>query len=273
MRSISVWFRSITSNCLSRIFTVTFSILFCSLSQAQELQIFTEDWPPITFGQGTKADGMAVEIVHAIQERIGSTTPVQVVPWARGYKALLEEPNVLLFTVGRSEEREKLMVLLGPVAISTTALYTRKGNAAHLRSLGDAIQKLKVGAYRSSIFADTARKKGFADIEQAPTPQVIATMLLAKRFDLWVEGSFVVPSVLKDIGHSADDVEKVKILDSLELYLAFSSQTPSATIDQWEQAMRAIKKDGSFARIYQKWLPNETPPMQVLRLEPPLHKP
>ncbi|MFZ6721454.1 substrate-binding periplasmic protein [Undibacterium sp. Ji49W] len=238
-------------------------------AQAQELQIFTEDWPPISFGSGSKAEGMAVDVVRAMQAHIGSNQPIQVVPWARGYKALLEEPNTLLFTVGRSEEREKLMVLLGPIAISTTSLYTRKGNAARLHGMGDEIQKLKVGAYRSSIFADTARKKGFQNIEQAPTPQIIANMLLAKRFDLWVEGSLVVSSVLKEIGHTADDVEKVKVLDSLELYLAFSSSTSAATLKVWEDALRWLKKEGHFSRIHQKWLPNEPPPMAVIRLDPP----
>ncbi|WP_222610571.1 substrate-binding periplasmic protein [Undibacterium griseum] len=235
---------------------------------AQELQIYTEDWPPVSFGQGMHAEGLAVDIVQAIQARIGSHHPIQVVPWARGYKAVLEEPNVLLFTVGRSEEREKLMILLGPVAVSSTALYTRKGNAAYLQNLGDDLQKMKVGAYRSSIFADTARKKGYYNLELAGTPHIIANMLMAKRFDLWVEGSLVVPSIMKETGHSPDDVEKVKVLDSLELYLAFSSQTAQATVRLWEDALRAIKKDGSFTRIYQKWLPNEVAPLQVIRLDP-----
>ena len=240
---------------------------------AQDLQIFTEDWPPITFGNNNKVDGMAVEVVRAIQARISSTaggsSAIQVVPWARGYKALLEEPNTMLFTVGRSEEREKLMVLLGPIAISSTSLYTRRGNSAYLESLGDEILKLKVGAYRSSIFADTARKKGYTDIEQAPTPQIVANMLLAKRFDLWVEGSFVVSSVLKEIGHSPDEVEKVKVLDSLELYLAFSTQTRDSTIKAWEEAFRAIKRDGTFTKIYNKWLPNDIAPLTLIRLTPP----
>ncbi|CAN5717531.1 ABC transporter substrate-binding protein [soil metagenome] len=239
---------------------------FC---QAQELQIFTEDWPPISFGNGTKVDGMAVELVQALQARVGSTQAIQLVPWARWYKALLEEPNVLLFSVGRSEEREKLMTLLGPIAISSTALYTRKGRATALQHQTSPLQSLRVGAYRASIFADTAKKHGFNNLELAATPQIIATMLFAKRFDLWVEGSLVVSSVLKDIGHTADDVEKVQVLESLELYLAFSTQTPASLIKTWEDALRNMKRDGSFAKIHQKWLPNEAPPMALIRLDPP----
>ncbi|MEB0217251.1 MULTISPECIES: substrate-binding periplasmic protein [unclassified Undibacterium] len=248
-------------------------LLACSLAAAQNLQILTEDWPPISFGNDQQVDGMAVEVVRALQKRIskaaGADAIIQVVPWARGYKTLLEEPNTLLFTVGRSDEREKLMTLLGPIAVSSTALWTRKGHAARLRALGAGMQKLKVGAYRASIFADTARRHGFSDIEQAPTPQIVANMLFAKRFDLWVEGSFVVPSVLNDIGRQRDEVEKVSTLESLELFLAFSQQTSAATIKAWEEALRSLKKDGSFAKIYQKWLPNESVPMALLRIDAP----
>ncbi|MCU6434297.1 transporter substrate-binding domain-containing protein [Undibacterium sp. Jales W-56] len=237
------------------------------LVSAQNLDIYTEDWPPISYANADKkAEGMAVEVVQALQERLGSTNVVQVVPWARGYNAVLEEPNVMLFTMGRSEEREKLVVLLGPVVISNTALYTRKGNAARLLAMGEGMRKLPVGAYHSSIFADTARKKGYTNISEASKPQTIATMLLRGRFDLWVEGSLVVPSIIKEIGHAPDEVEQVMVLDSLELYLAFSRKTPASTIKAWEEAFRWLKKSGGYAKIYKKWLPGETPPMEVVRL-------
>lgn len=239
--------------------------LSCSAT-AVELTIYTEDWPPISFRSGDKLDGMAVEMVVALQKRVGSKADIQLVPWNRGYKALLEDPNVMLFTVGRSEEREKLMTLVGPLGISSTVLYTRKGNAAKLLSLGDDIHQIAVGAYRGSIFADAALKKGFHTLELAATPHVVAKMLMMGRFDLWSEGSVVVPSVLKEIGYSANDVEKVMVLDSLELNLAFSPRTPLSTIKLWEDALRQMKKDGSFQKIHQKWLPNETPPPEVNRL-------
>jgi len=251
-----------------RFFYLFFALLVIGMhpAYAVELTIYTEDWPPVSFKNGDKTDGMAVDVVEALKKRIGSNAQIQLVPWNRGYKALLEEPNVMLFTVGRSEEREKLMTLVGPVAISRTVLYTRKGNAAKLLSLGDDIHEVAVGAYRGSIFADTAVKKGFKTLDLASTPQVVAKMLMMGRFDLWSEGSIVVPSVLKEIGHSVDEVEKVMVLDSLELYLAFSSRTPLATIKQWEDALRQMKKDGSFQKIYQKWQPNEAPPLEVVRL-------
>ncbi len=245
---------------------IIFAALAISSSQASELSIYTEDWPPISYKNGDKPDGMAVEVVQELQRRLNQRNPIQVVPWNRAYKALLDEPNVMIFTVGRSDEREKLMTLVGPVAISRTVLYTRKGNANRLLALKDDIKQIAVGAYRGSIFADAAARKGFQTLDTAATPQVVAKMLMMGRFDLWSEGSVVVSSVLKEVGYSIHDVEPVMVLESLELYLAFSAKTPLATIHLWEEALRQMKKDGSFQKIYQKWLPNETPPTEVLRL-------
>lgn len=230
-----------------------------------ELTIYTEDWPPVTFKNGDKPDGMAVEVVQELQRRIGNTSAIQVVPWNRAYKALLDEANVMIFTVGWSEERERQMTLIGPVAVSRTVLYTRKGNAARLQALKDDIKHLAVGAYRGSIFADAATRKGFQTLELAGTPQVVAKMLMSGRFDLWSEGSVVVSSVLKEIGYTANDVEPVMVLESLDLYLAFSSKTSLSTIRQWEDALRQMKKDGSFQKIHQKWFPNEPVPAEVTR--------
>lgn len=142
--------------------TAIFCLAWMALGQpalADDLAVYNENWPPISFNNGDKLDGMAVELVTALQKRVGSKASIQLVPWNRGYKALLEEPNVMLFTVGRSEEREKRMTLVGPIAVSSTVLYTRKGNAARLLALGKDIHQVAVGAYRGSIFADTALKK------------------------------------------------------------------------------------------------------------------
>jgi polar amino acid transport system substrate-binding protein len=238
------------------------------IALAQTLTIYTENWPPVNYMADNKVAGVAVEIVQALQTKLGNKDPIQLVPWVRGYKAVLEGPKVMLFSLGRSSEREQLMIMLGPIAISSTTVYTRKGNAARLLALGDAIYTQAIGTYRGSIFVDTAAKKGFTRIDLAATPQMTATKLLGKRFDLWIDGSIAVPSILKEIGHSANEVEKVMTLDSLELYLAFSTQTPANIVKDWEEALIWLKKEGHYQKIYRKWLPNETPPMEVIVLKP-----
>lgn len=243
-----------------------FALLLWSLTlaaPASALTIYTEDWPPITFQHNGVADGMAVEVVRAIQARIHDNSSIEVVPWARGYKELLTLPDVMLFTVGRSDARERQMTLLGPIAVSQTVLLARKGEAKKLLALGAGIYQRPVGAYRGSIFADAASAAGFVEVDLAPTPQITAQKLLLGRYDMWVEGGFVVASVLKDIHKPADAVEVVRVLESLELYLAFSRGTPAEEVRRWQDGFSAIKKDGTFKRIYNKWLPRDAAPLEM----------
>ncbi|MGR2664029.1 substrate-binding periplasmic protein [Chromobacterium haemolyticum] len=238
-------------------------LLLLAAWQARAITIYTEDWPPITFQHNGVPDGMAVEVVREIQARMHDNSAIDVVPWARGYKELLTTPGVMLFTVGRNDTREKQMTLLGPIAISQTVLLARKGEAAGLLALGNGIYHRPVGAYRGSIFADAAIAAGFVEVDLAPTPQITAQKLLVGRYDMWSEGGFVVASVLKDIHQPPEAVEVVRVLETLELYLAFSRGTSAAEVKRWQTAFSAVKKDGSFKRIYNKWLPRDVAPMDV----------
>ncbi|GGY13463.1 substrate-binding periplasmic protein [Paludibacterium paludis] len=236
----------------------------------EPLALYTEEWPPVSFLRNGKADGMAVEIVSALQKRVGDNARIEIVPWARGYSYLIARPNVMLFTVARSPEREKFMTLIGPVAVSHTELFCRKGEAARYLRMGDVIKRMPVTAYRGSIFKVAAEAKGFVNIIETVDSGQSARLLMAGRVGLWVEGGFAAGTALAQAGFSADSVDRVTTLESLQLYLAFSMGTPRDTVLAWENALRAMKKDGSFQSIYRRWLPQETPPPDVVRvgLEP-----
>lgn len=228
------------------------------------LTLLTEDWPPVTF-QNDKGlpDGMAVEVVRAIQTRIGDNSQIQVQPWVRAYNSLLGDGDVMLFTVGRNAERERLMTLLGPILVSSTDIVALSKHAASLRKLPPAeLRRLPVAAYRGSIFATSAKAAGF-QVADTNDPAQSARLLLAGRVKLWVDGNVVMGRILREKGVNPNAVEKILTLDKLDLYLAFSPRVARQTILQWEAGLRAIKQDGTFSAIHRRWFPQEQPPLQV----------
>lgn len=247
--------------------TVGLLLMSASVTAAPKLALYTEEWPPMTFtsGKGTP-DGMAVEVVNEILRRTGQSSGIAVVPWMRGYKLLLTRPNVMLFTVGRTAERERSMTLLGPIAISSTVLLARSEDAVSLQALGSDILKREVAAYQGSIFESTARSKGFTTIRQTGSAAEAARMLLGRRVDLWVEGNIAVAQTLQRLGIPPGRVARVMTLDSLDLYLAFSRGTNRDTILRWQAVLRDMKRDGTFQAIHQRWFPGEAPPPQVVRI-------
>lgn len=230
------------------------------------LNIYTEEWAPISFSVNGQPDGLAVQVVLEIQKRIDNRDPIRVVPWARGWKLITEQPNTVLFTMTRTPERERMFSLIGPVAVGTTNFYALKNSNLKIDSIEDAKQAKAIGVYRSSVEEQLLLERGFTNIAPSSTPLLSAKQLVKQRIDLWCNANLTAPSILAEAGASMDDVKSLYTISANHLYIAFSQGTPSEEIDKWQQALISIKADGTFAQIYQRWLPNDQPPMATERI-------
>ncbi|WP_088210911.1 substrate-binding periplasmic protein [Shewanella sp. Shew256] len=236
------------------------------LRVAATLNIYTEEWAPISFSVDGKPDGLAVQVVQEIQKRVNNQDPIKVVPWARGWKIMTEQANTVLFTMTRTPEREQLFSMIGPVAVGTTNFYALKNSQLNIRSIDDAKQAKAVGVYRSSVEEQLLMEHGLTNLAPSSTPLLSAKQLMKRRIDLWCNANLTAPSILAEAGASIDDVKSLYTISANHLYIAFSKGTPSEEIDKWKEALISIKADGTFAQIYHHWLPNDAPPMETERI-------
>ena len=229
------------------------------------LTVLTEDWPPVSYMENGKPAGMAVEVVKEMLRRAKRSEQVEIVPWSRAYKLATESPNVVLFSLGRNAERERLFTLLGPLLLVKTELYQRRG--AHWKDrLEQARQQAVVGTYRSTYAESSARQNGFQQFSLASTPERSARMLLAGRIDLWADSNLGSGTIIRKAGGTPADIERVMTLDVTELMIGFSRGSAVQNILALEQALREMKGDGSFQRIHRHWFPGEDPPAYVIRV-------
>jgi len=249
------------------LFIVLLSLsLWTAESRAAELQILTEEWPPVSFSNNGKPDGLGVEIVREILKRVNMPDTIKIYPWARAWSMVISEPNIVLFTVTRTEEREKLLTMIGPVAIGTTNFYAKKGSGITINSLEDARKMERVGVYHSAVEEQILTKEQFTNLDVTTLPLQSAKKLMLGRIDLWCNANLTAGGILKDAGYSIDDVENVYTVMENHLYIAISKGTSEDVVNQWKDALEAMKKDGTFARIYNKWLPGEQAPEQTERI-------
>lgn len=243
-------------------------IFLCSIPRfaLATLNIYTEEWAPISFSVDGKPDGLAVQVVQEIQKRLNNHEPIRVVPWARGWKIMTEQPNTVLFTMTRTPERERMFSMIGPVAVGTTNFYALKNSQLNINSIEDAKQAKAIGVYRSSVEEQLLLERGFTNIAPSSTPLLSAKQLMKQRIDLWCNANLTAPSILAEAGASIDDVKSLYTISANHLYIAFSKGTPSEEIDKWKEALISIKADGTFAQIYHRWLPNDAPPMETERI-------
>jgi polar amino acid transport system substrate-binding protein len=253
------------TNLISRLtLTVICIAAFCPLlatkSSAEELQIFTEEYPPVSFSKNGQAAGFGTEVVAEIQRRIGSQALIHVVPWARGYQMVLQNGSVALFATMRTDEREHLFKWVGPLTTVKTSFYAKRESPVQIRNMTDAKALDPILVPRQYYSQQYLQSAGFSNIEPVDTPEMMVHMLMVGRRSTMVTDNLTLDALLAKVGAARKDVRLLYTFLESQNYIAFSHNTPDALVQKWQSALDDMKRDGSFAKLYETWLPGEIPP-------------
>lgn len=231
--------------------------LFCTQanSAATSLSFFTEESPPFNFTKDGKLTGLTTQVVNEISRRLGTIPKIEVVPWARGYEYLNNEPNVVLFSTSRTPERESLFHWVGPIYSTRLGFYARKADGLRIDSLEAAKATGAIATYRADYREQILQSLGFTNLDSSNNLLSCARKLMSGRVDLWFSENIGVKKIAREAGIDPQEIEEVFTYAQNSSYIAFSKQTPLAVVQQWQKTLDEIKADGTFWWFAQKWLP------------------
>lgn len=234
---------------------------YSNLALAAKLQLYTEEYRPLSYFDDGKLTGMAVEVVEQLIQRTGASASIQVVPWTRGYHQVQREANTGLFSIVRTARRESLFQWVGPIALGHTSFYARRGAGLNVRSLKDVERFSTVAVPKQWYSYEYLSDKGLKNLYAVPTPQHMTKMFKHGRIELLVASSLALDDMLAEQGMSARDVELQFTLMGTNSYIAFSKNTDPALVQRWQQALDQLTRDGGLLRIHRRWFsdPNSMP--------------
>lgn len=236
---------------------------------ASALKLYTEEYAPVSFSSRGQADGMSTELVRELLRRLGETASIEVVPWARGMRIVQGTPDTALFTTIRNAERQPQFKWVGPILLATDAFYALKGSGIVVKSRKDLERFREIAVPRDWFTYQELKAEGMGNLLGLNEPAQMFRMLKMGRVQLIVADnlSFYAEGAAAElVAHlKARDVEVVYPYRSSYGYISFWPGTPDAVVRRWQAALDQMKRDGSFGRIYQRWLPGEP--------EPPLREP
>ncbi len=214
--------------------------------------------PPYNYsGENQQATGFSTAIVKELLNRSGfeiSDGKIKVYPWARAYMILQKEKNVMLFSTTRSEEREKLFKWVGPIASRTIWFWKLKNrDDITIGSIDDAKQ-YKVGAVREFASARYMTKLGFK-LFLCNSEENNFEKLIAGRIDILTALELAAAYQMNKQGKSYSQLERlVKLDDRYDYYLAFNINTSDEIINILQNALKDMKKDGTYEKMKQLYL-------------------
>ena len=190
--------------------------------------------------------------------RLFSFHNIRLLPWARGYKNLLEKKNTCLFATTRTAEREKKFKWVGPISPTTISLTARRDSNIKINSVED-IKKYSVGVAINDIGEQLLVNAGIEleKLDRSGGTDVIhnsINKLKLKRIDLFSYEENVVKWEIKKKGFNPNEYETVYTLKKAELYYAFNINTPDTLIQKFQAALDELKKEGIYQKILDNYL-------------------
>lgn len=229
---------------------------------AEVIDLVTEDAVPLHYRQDGQWRGEAPPFVEAVFQRAGVPFRHSVYPWARSYMLASTRPNVVIYSLARTPEREAQFHWIGRLVSIRYGLFALASHPP-LRgsSLNDARQ-LRIGVTNNDVRAAWLRQQGFTDsqpgqhqgLDVADDGMANLRKLLSGRID-------AVPTSLLGLqGYcitQQQDCRQFRQLMALpfqvDLYLAASLQTPDDTVSALQQAFLSLQRDGSHARAFRHY--------------------
>lgn len=221
--------------------------LLCACLSANALELLTEDDPPHNMLKNGTVVGISTEKLEEAFKRIGVTSSITLVPWARAYQSALTQPGHCAFSAARTAEREALFKWIGPVAAMDWVLYGRADQQNPRPERLEDVREETIGGYLQDVISVSLAGQGY-HVETVPNDEFNPKKLLLGRIDYWASSRPRATALLAKAGLSKQIVP-VLTFGHTDLYLACHLATPDKLVKQLNAALRRMRDDGTAGRI------------------------
>ncbi|MBF0259511.1 MAG: transporter substrate-binding domain-containing protein [Desulfamplus sp.] len=238
---------------------IIISLFLGSFISANEIKVVTETWEPYNFEKNGKVTGISTEIVEYSLKKAGisiSGNKINIYPWVRAYKMAMEDENILIYTILRTQERENLFKWVGPLIPSEKFyFYKNKSRTDISVSSLDEAKKYQIGVLRGSVHEDFLLRNGFSTtlIQTVADQELNLKKLLAGRIDFIIDTDSSLEIRTKQMNLPLSEFEKTLFLFENGYYMAFSKKTSDEIVEKVRNAFSELEKEGEVDKIIEKY--------------------
>ena len=219
----------------------------------ETIEIVTEQYPPYNYLEDDKVKGISTDVIRAVLKEANIEGDFRVLPWARAQKIAQSKKDVLIYSISRTEAREKLYKWVGVIAPIDFYIFTRKDRLdIQFENLEDA-KHLSIGVVIQDAQEQFFKKNGFTNIQSNVSNEANMKKLMKGRFDLWPISELAGYYYLRSNGYvPKESVKKAYHLEGFangDQYMAFSISTSDALVNKVKLALAAIKTKGVYQKI------------------------
>lgn len=229
-------------------------------TQAESLKVLTEEFPPYNHTEAGKITGFSTEVVRAVLQVAKLEGEFQSMPWARAYETAQSADSVLIYSIARNPQREKLFKWVGVIAPTQYYLFSLPQRKLRLDQLEQA-RSLQIATVNEDVGEQYLISKGFVkghNLQSSVKYELNYEKLKRGRVDLWIMPELSAAYLARQAGDDpAQTLARSYAIHDLGndgYYMAFGIQTPDALVARLARALSTIKSNGTYDALKKKWL-------------------
>ncbi|MGB1262195.1 MAG: substrate-binding periplasmic protein [Cognaticolwellia sp.] len=187
------------------------SFAFNLQAKGLKLEVVSEHWPPFIIQNDNndhQVSGLVTKKIQAILAHTDIDYTISTYPWARSYQLAMTKPNVLIYSIYKTEQRtphfEWFCPIHGDTPINVYKLKKNNVNISTLPSLRNGL----VGVLRSDNSHSYMLNNGFVEgknLTISSSEESNIKKLLKGRIDAVIQSKEALIYRLKDTGYSIED--------------------------------------------------------------------
>lgn len=229
-------------------------------ASAQTLVLAAADSIPTAYVDNGKKSGMLVDVINEAFKRTGHSVEIAIMPWARCLAEVKAGKIDGIFSVYRTNDRQEFLTYADEVLITQVqAFFVRKDSTISFDGDLNKLSELRIGIINATSYGprlDAALSAGtFKRVDAADSASSNIQKLLRDRVDVIPSYRHVVLNSARTLGVAGSIKELSPAVQAIPSYLAFSNKRDyTKVIQDFNQALRSMKKDGTYDAIFSKYL-------------------
>ena len=225
--------------------------------QAAPISVVSEV-TPYSYASDGVTPGPATDLVQLTLERAGIAAQLGVYPWARAYDMALHAPNVLIYLLVRTPEREPLFQWVAEVLPLQHHLYRLSDRPEVAVARLDDARRYAIGVIRDDVRHRYLVQQGFTMLTVAARREDNFQRLLRRQVDLLPMTDVDAADICRQFKAECPGLTRVVTLDALTLsaYLAYSRGTPNDLVVRTRAAFESLRAEGTVLRLLARVDPN-----------------
>ena len=237
---------------LAALCSAAFLVFVALPASAQVVRVaHAESFPPYAEARDGRSEGMAVDLVRAAAAKAGLELAFVVVPFEQLQRTLEDGRAEAIFPTGITPERRKTLDFSAPLLSTGGSLYVRAPQQAP-----DGLASMEG---KTVVTPRTGPLAAYIE-KNAPQVKVLRTASYEESLALLVEGKADAAALNSHVGgRIADKLYPGKVNVARKMFLevplavAVARGTQAATLKRFDEGIAAIRADGSWEQINQRW--------------------